>query len=68
VPIAGRLVLLVPDVADVAPTPPLPPVCAAGGITGDLRERTVFCVSLMDQGGHEGEADCTAPVALGAIP
>jgi hypothetical protein len=61
-PIAGELVLLVPDVAALVPAEP--PPCP--GAAPSSAAAAVFCVALRDVVGHEGPAACTAPIPLAA--
>lgn len=64
VAITGELTLLVNDVGPVAPDAAAPPVCADAGIAAPAAGQAVFCVVLVDATGHEGNADCTAPIAI----
>lgn len=66
VTIQGELDLHVRRVARLEPAAQAPAACAARGVGAPRADQVVFCVALVDAAGHQGDADCTAPIGIAA--
>lgn len=62
--ITGELTLRVNDIGEVAPAAAAPAACADLGVATPAAGEAIFCVVLVDRGGHVGDGDCTAAVAI----
>ena len=66
-PIEGRLELIVNDIGWIEPEASPAPACADLGVAEAIDpDQAVFCVVLVDAAGHDGDGDCSPPVAIAA--
>jgi hypothetical protein len=62
-PISGTLELHVNDVGALAAAT-VPEICRDLGVDSVGAGAAVFCVTLVDAAGHEGDGDCTGEIAV----
>lgn len=66
VPIEGVLELIVNDIGWVDADDRAPEACTDLGAPDPADGEAVFCVVLTDAAGHDGDGDCSQPVAIAA--